>query len=234
MNAGIIVYVMPDRGRNKRLYLQIGDGRTPRPRDFEFRTEPDGQTLPVVEHVLVPSEGAGQSTRTRLGIEDISQPHEHADRRIDRVARPQRRGHFERVANGQRHYRYSADTVKCFFPELQKPADSRILEDEQPAVSELAGKHSPRPFVKILRDRRCVPLGIERLPVVPGRAGGNKNRVVEICDLSGLPISHGIVGVGLHQRIRQIATQAGKNPCHGGGSAAVHAGNQHSYASDVS
>ena len=163
----------------------------------------------------------------------MSQPNEHTDRRIDGVAYLKGCGDFERVAHGQRHHRYRADIVKCFRPKWQKATDSRILEDEQRAIPELTGEHAPRLLAKRVRNQRRVPVLVERLAVVPRRPGGGENRVVEIGDFSGLPIPHGIVGIGFHQRIRQIATQARENPRKGGCSAAVHSGNQYAYFFDV-
>ena len=159
MYARIVEHVVPDGRRNQRLRLDTGDIRTPGPCDIQLRSEFRGQTLPVVEHVLVPRESPRQSTRVRFRVKDIPQPDEHADGGIYRVAFPQRCGDFKRVANGQRHRRCRTYPSECFVPEIQQPADSRVLENEQPALSELSREHVPRPFEEILRNPR-LPMGI--------------------------------------------------------------------------
>ena len=129
------------------------------------------------------------------------------DRRVDPVPLFHGQGHVQGIADRRNDEGGGAESPHGLEPEGQQAAQTRVLQNEQPAVGERAFQHRTGPRAEPLRDRRGVPSPVERAPIVPCGAGRRQNFAVQGHDLPGLPMSGRIGRVGLDQTPGQIATE---------------------------
>ena len=104
------------------LDLDVGVGGPPRPCDAERIAQPGDDRVRVVEQLLVAQEGAGQRAGRAFDIQDVAQPEQMAemsDRRVASVARLERHGDVEGVADRRDDDGVRAEVGDRREPEIQ-------------------------------------------------------------------------------------------------------------------
>ena len=163
-----------------------------RPRNAEGGAQGVRGCLRPRQKRFVSQVGAPERARGSLGVENVPQPDEIPDRRVDPVSFFQGKSHIRGIADRRNDEGSGTESPHGFNPEGQQAAYARVLQNEQPAVDELVLKYRAGPLAELLRDRRGVPSPVERAPVVPCGAGRRQDLVIQGHEISGLPMSERI------------------------------------------
>ena len=109
--------------------------------------------------------------RGALGVQNVPQPQQVSDGRVESIARFQGVGNVEGVADRRDDEGSGADSFNRFDPELQQTTDPGVLQHEQPTAAEFFMEHGAGTFAKLFSDGRSIPTGIECPPIVPSGPG---------------------------------------------------------------
>ena len=204
--AGIDVRLVAQQPRHELVDLHSDPGmaRPSRPGDAEPVAQPGDDGMRIVQQIFVTQERPGQRARCAFSVQHVAQPKEVPEmsyRRVEPFEQLERRGYVPRIAERRNDHRMRFGVCDRTGPELQQPADAGICQKEDPALPELVLKQFLCALAEPRSAGRIVPARVERLPVVPGRARGCEDLIVQVCDALRYPAPALVVCVGGRHRL---------------------------------
>ena len=202
-----IIAMMPHVGGEELRDFAARLDRIARPDQAQIILRPLDEAGRILQQIVKCREDASQAPRSTLTIQRIAQPQQHALGHQEIVAPLQRSRDFDGIAQRMDGDLINAQLIEDRPPEGHQDRQSRVLENEERRVTELAAHQFHRAVAKALHRRRFEPVRVKFQPFGPFAAARYEHFLIKVLDRLRFPIAGRIPLVSADQARRHVTPQ---------------------------